>query len=185
MPALGQNIDYEVTISEDLRALLRARRSSETKPSRCGERAGPPTGEPGRGVFSRLRLRIDGSRPARIRASEILALCVGGQGNGNTMPCQDSGWQRLSILMTEDGRCMAHLVAEPPAGTPARPVHRLRQVRRSDDVTAMVKDCHANLLSDRASTVGAQETNERLNLLKSQSTQMTEVVKPFVATLCQ
>lgn len=185
MQASPHDIHYDVTISEDLRAMMRARRSSAR--SQAGSRSGPCPSElgPRSNVFSRRRLRVDGRRPIDLMACEILTLRVGDDEDGRSQgPGPNEGCQRVTIFATDDGRCLAYVAAVPPSGLPARPVHRLRSMRTSGDVRAMVRECQADLVLCPA--VQANGGNElkgpSSDLLKRQSTQMAEVLAPFVTT---
>lgn len=181
-------VAYEVTVSDELRVLLGARRLPEAGPwDHAGAVVGAAPASPV-GVFRKRRLRRDGGRPVTVSASEILTLRAGetaavpGEPDGRS-----DGHLCLSILLTDEGACIAHVVARPAAGSAARPVHRLRRIEGSGDILAVLRDCRSDLDAYGAllpASVRPGASPDRPRPLSAQSAQVAEALAPFVETSC-
>lgn len=179
-------VAYEVTVSDELRALWRARGSSLPDPSYPKQRPVRRRGGGGAPVFVPRRLRNDGSRPVKVTASEILVVnCESDGESTGDFAAHNAGLQSISILLTENGECLAQMVASAPRGVPARPVFRVRELRSPRDMTDFIRTCHADLLGQVAnrSLSGARSASDAIAIEES-SSEFAEALAPFVRKNC-
>lgn len=118
-----------------------------------------------------------------VSASEILTFRVGS--DASEPESGRGGHQRLSILLTEDGNCLGHMVAEPPEGLAARPVYRLGRMQTPEDVLGIIRECRDDVRAAAACTGGLPEDGldgHAFHLLEHQFEQMSKTLAPFVET---
>ena len=176
-----KDFTYEVTVSDELRELIHGQ--SGSKADRSRDSASEATSEPD-GVFLKRRLRIDGRQPVEVMATELLTLTASGAvGEWEDTDAGREGGQSLSLLLTDTGLCLAHLILAPPNGAHSRPVYRLRWIDVGADVVSLVHSSQDDLeacVVFGTKTTGASAAGEPIKLLKERSAQMAETLAPFV-----
>ncbi len=145
MQVRQREIAYEVTVSEELRALVRARSSrGQDLPASEGLLASHEpwvsSPEPAR-VFSAVKLRADGRRPLRLLAGELLHCTDTVQTDAPAGISEPRSGNSVKLFLTRDGKCVAHFVSEPPEGSALRPVYRSHTVHSAGDLMAMLRNC--------------------------------------------
>lgn len=179
-------ITYEVTISEELRALRRIADASEVASK--SDQKGALNGHTDHmfNVFSDLRLRVDGRRPYRAMASEILVLEVGqvDQWPDTQSTGSKHGNVCVKLLLTESGDCLAHVSAVPGPGSSERPLHRIGEMLAPSDMMAMVQRCRAEFQPPRTQQFGASAIAIRnpKQAPGPQFDQLIEELVPFLET---
>ena len=85
-------------------------------------------------VFSDVRLRVDGQRPVRLAASQLLHVVVD-DGTACGVDGAEADQDILTLYLTQDGDCVAHIVHAPCR---ARPRYRSAPVASGDEVAKLV-----------------------------------------------
>ena len=176
-----------MTISEELRALLLARAPSEPSSTTGTQDVSyEPTGKT-RDVFSKLRLRVDGQRPLRLVASEILTVKVGGSidTGTNQVSKDDLGCKSATLLLTNDGTYLVHLIAEPAPEELARPIYRIDEVQSNLDFLAMVRKCQSDFpvpLPTPSDHLSANSSRHQKPGIEPQFEQLLRNLVPLVET---
>lgn len=143
MQVREREITYEVTVSEELRSLLRARTFKDDHPlAQGGAPDKSPVSAPPAApapVFSEVKLRCDGQRPLRLLAGEVLRFnATTFTDAGAALPGPDSE-STVTLYLTREGDCVAHVTSKPPEGSALRPVYASRHVRSGQDVADMLR----------------------------------------------
>ncbi|MEL6644571.1 MAG: hypothetical protein AAFQ79_11585 [Pseudomonadota bacterium] len=132
MEALDLPANYEVSISDELRAIAGRFRRAAPRPG------GPAIQLPQAGA-RRYTLRRDGHRPMIVVGFEVLRLLVDVSGNG-TSAREGAGEVCLAVYGLSDGACVAHVAAIPPAGVPGRPIFQARAVSTAADILCLLDE---------------------------------------------
>ena len=180
MPNRHNTVAYDVTISEELRALYRVRGALAKLERGREERKPSPVNKPKRGVFERRRLRRDGQRPLTISVSELLTLRVDECSPAEASDgLHDGGYQTLSVYLKEDGTCLAQVCVEPPPGAAARPAYRLVEMRETSDLTLAVRLCQSDSNQHRSLQWQRGMMDREGQRLES-SNELVKALAPFV-----
>lgn len=132
MQALHRTVRYEVTISDDLRALVAGSRlRGPGAPRRNRSAVGAQT--------RRYKLRRDGLRPVIFEGLEVFRLSVHGPGQPHPLDDCTNGHATLSIYSASDVGCIAHWVLVPPPWLPARPVYRTTPTASAADIVDLLR----------------------------------------------
>ncbi|MEM9425098.1 MAG: hypothetical protein AAGA06_00195 [Pseudomonadota bacterium] len=179
-------ITYEVTISEELRELRRVAHASEV--ASMSDHQGTSNNQTHcmLDVFSDLSLRVDGRRPLRVVASEILVLEVGKMDQWPAAKSVGSkhGYACVRLLLTEGGTCLAHVSALPGPDSSERPLHRIGEMLAPSDMMVMVQRCRAEFQSQWTQRFGpaASAVGNPKQVLEPQFDQLVKNLVPFVET---
>ena len=184
MPHAAPNINYHVTVSDELRAYSRARNALE--PSQVVDGRSSGAGETRQAtipIWSEVRLRVDGRRPVRITASEVLAVRLTGSGEGLPGHSRPRGGEAsFHLYLTKDGELLGYVVASPPAEMAALPVYNCAALTSARDAWELVETSLAAVLEQPEILFGAradENTTELSSLTESQMTDLSEKLAPF------
>lgn len=184
-----RKIDYQVTISEELRALVRNRSSSES-PTVVAVRqktlGDPRTNDASGEVFADRKLRVDGQRPLRLRAAMLLSveddassLAIAG-----SKPSKDR-FSTVTLYLTEDDTCLMHIAVEPPSGCSVRPMYRSSMVRTANDVDALLRHVRSNVEAQIAVMNSMTWPGHESHVEQTEPccpTQVARGIEPFLVT---
>lgn len=156
-------VTYEVSVSEDLQALLGGRApfaSASVNPTGIDQcrphRASETTLFASTKVEPRpMRLRRDGSRPVCFEGLEVFRICVGETEEQADGKAGHMGRQSFAVFLSRGEACIGQLSVVPPATLPARPLYRARPVRNAEDIRALVQEGRPEMvLLDRPPSTG-------------------------------
>lgn len=170
MPSSADRMDYEVTISDDLKAILRPDTSVEeaTLPTQSA-----PIEEVSEDVHGHrsVKLRRDGARPVWFKGTQVLKLEVDERELGQ-------GRQVLTVYSQQNGQIVAQVVVEPPEDLPARPVYSVSPIASAGDLRALIDHgTPENVLIPSAETYA---DGPAFGALFRQNQQLSEVIAPFL-----
>lgn len=183
MNSRRSEVAYEVTISEELRALRRVRNSPVARLGDSGETERSDHASAQHDIFLPRRLRRDGRRPVTVSASELLRVEVcGNRGDPSRTGGERTGFQAVSLFLTEDGTCLAQVCVEPSEGALARPSYRLADMRDAADVLAIVKACQSDTRVHASALRLRPGENPAPGPDKALSNELVEALAPFLET---